>query len=84
NREILQNFRPELLFKSASAADMAEGISHMLGNRRLLPSREECREHVLEKYTWEHVADQVEAVFREVMGKGETINAQSGVYRSHG
>ncbi|WP_042205460.1 glycosyltransferase family 4 protein [Paenibacillus durus] len=84
NREILQNFRPELLFKSASAADMAEGISYMLGNRRLLPSREECREHVLERYTWEHVADQVEAVFREVMGKGETINAQSGVYRSHG
>ncbi|AHV95889.1 glycosyltransferase family 4 protein [Paenibacillus sabinae] len=84
NREILQNFRPELLFKSSSAADMAEGISHMLGNRRLLPSREECREHVLERYTWEHVADQVEAVFREVMGKGETLNVESGIYRSHG
>ncbi|NGM84872.1 glycosyltransferase family 4 protein [Paenibacillus sp. 7124] len=84
NREILQNFRPELLFKSSSAADMAEGISHMLGNRRLLPSREECREHVLERYTWEHVADQVEAVFREVMGKGETLDAESGIYRSHG
>lgn len=84
NREILENFRPELLFKSASAEDMAEGISRILGNRRLLPSREECREHVLERYTWQHVGDQVEAVFREVLGKGETLDAESGVYRSHG
>ncbi|MNB67729.1 GDP-mannose-dependent alpha-(1-6)-phosphatidylinositol monomannoside mannosyltransferase [compost metagenome] len=84
NREILQNFRPELLFNSPSAEDMAEGISRILGNRRLLPSREECREHALQKYTWQHVGNQVETVFKEAMGKGETINAESGVYRSHG
>ncbi|SEU00230.1 glycosyltransferase family 4 protein [Paenibacillus sp. NFR01] len=70
NKEILQNFHPELLFKSADSGDMAEGMIHMLGNRKLLPSREECRNHVLKKYTWEHVADQVESVFLDVLGKG--------------
>ncbi|MNN94729.1 hypothetical protein D3C81_2134060 [compost metagenome] len=43
---------------------------HMLSNRKLLPSREECRTHVLEKYTWERVSDQVESVFLETLGKG--------------
>ncbi|GGF83499.1 glycosyl transferase [Paenibacillus albidus] len=70
NKEILQGFRPELLFKSAASDDMAEGMIHMLSNRKLLPGRDECRGHVLEKYTWEHVADQVESVFLESLGKG--------------
>lgn len=70
NKEILQGFRPELLFKSAASDHMAEGIIHALGNRKSLPGREECRSHVLDKYTWEHVADEVETVFRQVSGKG--------------
>ncbi|MFE4713080.1 MULTISPECIES: glycosyltransferase family 4 protein [unclassified Paenibacillus] len=69
NREILQGFRPELLFKSPSSEHIADGIIHMLGNRKLLPSREECREHALEKYTWEHVADDVESVFHQALEK---------------
>lgn len=69
NREILEKFRPELLFKGTTSADMAEGMIHMLGNRKLLPSREECRQHVLERYTWEKVADEVESVFRQMLGK---------------
>jgi glycosyltransferase involved in cell wall biosynthesis len=69
NKEILQGFRPELLFKSPSSEHMAEGIIHMLGNRKLLPSREECREHALEKYTWGHVADEVESVFLQALEK---------------
>ncbi|MFF2911885.1 glycosyltransferase family 4 protein [Paenibacillus sp. NPDC057934] len=69
NREILQGFRPELLFKSPSSEHIADGIIHMLGNRKLLPSREECREHALEKYTWEHVADEVESVFQQALEK---------------
>ncbi|NUU63488.1 glycosyltransferase family 4 protein [Paenibacillus agri] len=69
NREILQGFRPELLFKSPSSEHIADGIIHMLGNRKLLPSREECREHALEKYTWEHVADEVESVFHQALEK---------------
>ncbi|WP_379132287.1 glycosyltransferase family 4 protein [Paenibacillus sp. sgz500958] len=69
NKEILQSFRPELLFKGSTSEDIADGVIHMLSNRKLLPSREECRNHVLERYTWEHVADGVEAVFREALGK---------------
>lgn len=69
NKEILQKFRPELLFKSAASEDMSEGMIRMLSNRKLLPSRDECREHVLERYTWEHVADQVESVFLQALGE---------------
>lgn len=70
NKEILQGFRPELLFKGSSSDDMAEGMIHMLSNRKLLPGRDECRNHVLEKYTWQHVGDQVESVFLQTLGKG--------------
>ncbi|MNO37732.1 Mannosylfructose-phosphate synthase [compost metagenome] len=70
NKEILAGFRPELLFKSAASEDMAEGMIHMLSNRKLLPSRDECREHVLERYTWERVTDQVESVFLTALGDG--------------
>ena len=69
NKEILQKFRPELLFKSAASEDMSAGMIRMLSNRKLLPSRDECREHVLERYTWEHVADQVESVFLQALGE---------------
>jgi glycosyltransferase involved in cell wall biosynthesis len=72
NKEILQGFRPELLFKSSSSDHMAEGMIHMLSNRKLLPSRDECREHVLERYTWEHVTDQVESVFLQALGEEVT------------
>lgn len=71
NKEILQKFRPELLFKSTASEDMSEGMIRMLSNRKLLPSRDECREHVLERYTWEHVADQVESVFLQTLGEEE-------------
>lgn len=70
NKEILQGFRPELLFKGSTSDDMAEGMIHMLSNRKLLPGRDECRNHVLEKYTWQHVGDQVESVFLQTLGKG--------------
>lgn len=69
NREILQGFRPELLFKSPSSEHMAEGMIHMLNNRKLLPSREECRNHALEKYTWQRVAGEVESVFLQALNK---------------
>ncbi|ANS73301.1 glycosyl transferase [Paenibacillus yonginensis] len=69
NREILSAFRPELLFKSADSADIADGLIRMLSNRRLLPDREQCRSHVLEKYTWAGVADQVQERFYEALRK---------------
>ncbi|WP_138494613.1 glycosyltransferase family 4 protein [Paenibacillus pinistramenti] len=69
NREILSAFRPELLFKSTDSADIADGLIRMLDNRRLLPDREACRSHVLEKYTWERVADQVQELFLETLEK---------------
>lgn len=71
NREILQKFRPELLFDSPSAEDIAEGLIDKLSNRRLLPSREECREHVLGQYTWEHVGQRTEQLFESLVVRKE-------------
>lgn len=71
NREILQKFRPELLFNSPSAEDIAEGLIDKLSNRRLLPSREECREHVLDRYTWEHVGRRTEQLFESLLVRKE-------------
>ncbi|UKS29216.1 glycosyltransferase family 4 protein [Paenibacillus sp. HWE-109] len=67
NREILQKFRPELLFAGKSSQDMAAGLIRSLQNQDHWPTAEQCRNHVLENYTWERVSDQVEGIFRSVI-----------------
>lgn len=69
NKEILNAFKPELLFKGTGSEDMAEGLLRMLDNRRLLPDRDQCRDHVLLHYTWEGVAKQVQELFRQALAK---------------
>lgn len=67
NKEILSAFRPELLFEDASSEAIASGLTRMLSNRRALPDRETCRNHVLERYTWEGVANQVQELFLDTL-----------------
>ncbi|MDG0814431.1 glycosyltransferase [Cohnella rhizosphaerae] len=62
-REILEPFEPSLLFDDASAEAMATTIKRWLAGDIRLPSRETCRLHVLERYTWNEVARQVAEVF---------------------
>ncbi|QGQ97222.1 glycosyltransferase family 1 protein [Paenibacillus psychroresistens] len=70
NREILQAFRPKMLFDSPRSEDMAKGLIRLMGQKEQWPTAEECRSHVMEKYTWEQVVKQVEAVLQQaVMNK---------------
>lgn len=69
NKEILRGFRPELLFKGTDSDAIAEGLLRVLDHRELLPNARECRDHVLSRYTWGHVAEQVEEVFRQVLDR---------------
>ncbi|CAI6036983.1 glycosyltransferase family 4 protein [Cohnella sp. JJ-181] len=62
-KEILEPFAPSLLFADDSASAMASTIERWLGGRLALPAREQCRAHVLERYTWVKVTEQVTEVF---------------------
>ncbi|OPH57612.1 glycosyl transferase [Paenibacillus ferrarius] len=67
NREILQKFRPDLLFAGKSSADIADGLIRSLRQKESWPTAEQCRIHVLEHYTWARVSRQVEGIFRSVI-----------------
>lgn len=69
SKEILSKFRPELLFGGTDSEAIKNGLLRILADRNLLPGREECRAHVLEKYTWERVAEQVEDIFDQVVNR---------------
>ncbi|SFA96902.1 Glycosyltransferase involved in cell wall bisynthesis [Cohnella sp. OV330] len=66
-REILAPFEPSLLFDDASAEAMAKSIKRWLSGDARLPSRELCRMHVLERYTWSEVAERVTEVFEATL-----------------
>ncbi|WP_342428284.1 glycosyltransferase family 4 protein [Paenibacillus sp. FSL L8-0158] len=69
SKEILRGFRPELLFQGTDSEAIAEGLLRVLDHRELLPNARECRDHVLSRYTWGHVAEQVEEVFQQVLDR---------------
>ncbi|MDQ0047246.1 glycosyltransferase involved in cell wall biosynthesis [Paenibacillus polymyxa] len=69
SKEILRGFRPELLFQGTDSEAIAEGLLRVLDHSELLPNARECRDHVLSRYTWGHVAEQVEEVFRQVLDR---------------
>jgi glycosyltransferase involved in cell wall biosynthesis len=76
SREILSKFREDLLFRTEKSEDMTAGLLHVLANREMLPSREECREHVLANYTWEAVTGQVESVFAQMAERESFLNKE--------
>lgn len=76
SREILEKFRPEMLFKSEKSSDIAEGIIRLLKHKQHWPTAEQCRNHILDNYTWEHVTNQVEAVFETVLDKYRSTDSR--------
>ncbi|MNW31192.1 Mannosylfructose-phosphate synthase [compost metagenome] len=69
NREILSRFRPELLFAGTDSGEIQDGLLRALTQREKWPNAEVCRAHVLQHYTWERVAEQIEDVFRQVVDR---------------
>ncbi|TFE27276.1 glycosyltransferase family 4 protein [Cohnella luojiensis] len=77
-KEILEPFSNQLLFREGSPDAIAEKIISILKGDCSIPSREECRQHVLQHYTWTKVARSVTRVFdqaiqqRKELGKYES------------
>jgi glycosyltransferase involved in cell wall biosynthesis len=69
SREILQSFRPEMLFLSEKSEDMAKGLIRILSQKGQWPTAVECRSHIMANYTWEQVVNQVEDVLQEAVSK---------------
>ncbi|MDP4098950.1 glycosyltransferase family 4 protein [Paenibacillus sp. P96] len=69
SKEILNKFRPELLFSGTDSESIKNGMLRILSDRASLPGQVECREHVLANYTWERVSEQVENVFDQVVNR---------------
>ncbi|MEC0269470.1 glycosyltransferase family 4 protein [Paenibacillus anseongense] len=67
NREILEKYRPDMLFAGTSSSDIASGLNRILKHPELWPTGEQCRNHVLEHYTWKRVSEQVNEVFHSVI-----------------
>ncbi|WP_040952943.1 glycosyltransferase family 4 protein [Gorillibacterium massiliense] len=76
-KEILQHFSPELLFRDGSPEAMTEKLLAILSGGCPVPARETCRQHVLERYTWEKVARSVHDVFLQAIDERK---AKGGVF----
>ncbi|MCS6916359.1 MAG: DUF1972 domain-containing protein [Chitinophagales bacterium] len=69
NREVLDEGKYGLLFKK-DPADLAEKIRQIEADPQWAQSfRDRSRNRILERYTWEHITDQYEAVFRRLSAK---------------
>jgi glycosyltransferase involved in cell wall biosynthesis len=62
-KEILEKFSAELLFRDKTPEAMAEKIVAVLQGTCSIPSRLECRAHVLQHYTWENISKLLTRVY---------------------
>jgi glycosyltransferase involved in cell wall biosynthesis len=74
--EILEPFSPSLLFHDSSPAALAERLVAVLTGEAAVPTREQCREHVLERYTWDRVAQSVTNVFELALEERKGLEAR--------
>ncbi|WP_042164351.1 glycosyltransferase family 4 protein [Paenibacillus gorillae] len=68
-KEILSRLSTDLLFEDGTSGAMSDTITAALEQSLRIPSREQCREHVLQHYTWDRVADAVTQVFEVELEK---------------
>jgi glycosyltransferase involved in cell wall biosynthesis len=66
-KEILGKLSGQLLFRDHTPGAIAEKVITVLQGFCRIPTREECRRHIMEHYTWGQVAKQVTAVFEQAI-----------------
>jgi glycosyltransferase involved in cell wall biosynthesis len=66
-KEILGKLSGQLLFRDHTPGAIAEKVITVLQGFCRIPTREECRRHIMEHYTWGQVAKQVTAVFEHAI-----------------
>lgn len=63
--DTVRDLSRDLILDGTSSEDIAEALHRWLGGTLPLPTREECREHVLRRFTWDRIATRVCEVYRE-------------------
>lgn len=63
--DTVQGLNPELVLKGTTVDSISAGLQGWLDGSLQLPTREECREHVMRDFTWDKIARRVCAVYRE-------------------
>ncbi|WP_373231256.1 glycosyltransferase family 4 protein [Cohnella sp.] len=79
-KEILEPFSSELLFRDGTPAGIAEKVISVMKGECSIPSREECRRHALQHYTWDKVARSVTSVFEQaIQQRKELVKYESSL-----
>jgi glycogen synthase len=68
--EILDPLDSNLVMPSQETGIMAERIDQFLGGKMVTPSTERCREYAEANFGWPKIAQQVETIYRQVVGVG--------------
>ncbi|WP_020618766.1 glycosyltransferase family 4 protein [Paenibacillus daejeonensis] len=61
--EILDQFDRKLLFRDHSPEAIGDKITAVLTGQCTIPSRDACRAHVMQRYTWDIVSESVTQIF---------------------
>ena len=56
---------PQLVLNGTTVNDIAMGLTSWLSGSVPLPSREECRRHAVDGFSWDRIAKQVCDVYRD-------------------
>ncbi|MUT68053.1 glycosyltransferase family 4 protein [Paenibacillus sp. NEAU-GSW1] len=76
-REILSKLSNDLLFRDGRAQSMSDSIIAACRGELAVPTRDACREHVLQHYTWECAAKAIVEVFEQEREKRRLQSAKS-------
>ena len=66
--EVVRPLSADLIFRSTSCADIAEGISAALSGQVSLPKPETCRNYAVSNFSSALMASRVAAIYRELLG----------------
>jgi glycosyltransferase involved in cell wall biosynthesis len=65
--ETIEDFAPQCVIRERGPQALAAAMVESLRGRRSLPSRDACVQYARERFDWSVVADQVRAVYAEVL-----------------
>ena len=60
--EVIENFSPELIMESIETDAIAQMLKAILSQTVTLPSREQCRDYVIQNFDWQEISQQVKSV----------------------
>ena len=66
--EVVSSLSADLVFRSTSCADIADGISAGLSGQVPLPMPETCRNYAVSNFSSALMASRVAAIYRELIG----------------